>query len=177
MYFLPATHKSFVRYFSLKPTRRSIVWFGVFLSWIILGSGARGDDSPTTEIGGPRIVNIYNFIRNSDYRLRNSREVLFDATRKQIELIKPTGLPATWALQYDALINPRYQKLLKEQLGDKDEIAAWDGYTFWGGYGNQAYYPNRLNAYMPAQTKAGQIDRADLPNIGNGSVFFRLVYP
>ena len=61
----------------------------------------------------PRIVNIYNFIRNSDYRLANSKDVLFEATRKQIELIKPTGLPVTWALQYDALINPRYQKLLK----------------------------------------------------------------
>ena len=39
--------------------------------------------------------------------------------------IKQAELPATWALQYDALINPRYQKLFKEQLGTNDEIAAW----------------------------------------------------
>ena len=26
-----------------------------------------------------------------------------------------------------------------------------DGYTLWGGYWNQAYYPSRLNSYMPAQ--------------------------
>ncbi len=32
-----------------------------------------------------------------------------------------------------------------------------DGYTLWGGYWNQAYYPSRLNAFMPAQTAAAQI--------------------
>ncbi len=33
-----------------------------------------------------------------------------------------------------------------------------DGYTLWGGYWNQAYYPSRLNAFMPAQTKERQLD-------------------
>mgnify|MGYP001056533981 FL=1 len=33
-----------------------------------------------------------------------------------------------------------------------------DGYTLWGGYWNQAYYPSRRNAFMPAQTAAGQVD-------------------
>lgn len=211
----------------------------------------------------PRIVNIYNFVRNSDYRLANSETILFETTRKQIELIKPTGLPATWALQYDALINPRYQKLFKEQLGTNDEIAAWweiprplteraglkwrghnhewdstanvgfspgytpderrklvdvymadfkaifgcyprtvgswfidevtleymakrysiiascnckdqvdtDGYTLWGGYWNQAYYPSRLNAYMPAQTKAGQINVPIFRMLGSDPIY------
>ena len=211
----------------------------------------------------PRVVNIYNFIRNSDYRLSNSEDVLYQATEKEIQLIKPTGLPATWALQYDALINPRYQKLLKEQLSTNDEIAAWweiprplvekaglkwrghnhewdstanvgfspgytpeerrklvdvymaefktvfgyyprtvgswfidevtlayladrygivascnckdqvgtDGYTLWGGYWNQAYYPSRLNAYMPAQTKAGQIDVPIFRMLGSDPIY------
>jgi hypothetical protein len=60
----------------------------------------------------PRIVNIYNFIRNSDFRLADSEDVLFECTRRQIALLKSFDLPATWALQYDALMNPRYQKLL-----------------------------------------------------------------
>lgn len=38
----------------------------------------------------------------------------------------------------------------------KDQIGT-DGYTLWGGYWNQAYYPSRTNAYMPAQTLANQI--------------------
>jgi hypothetical protein len=197
----------------------------------------------------PRIVNVYNFVRNSDFRVPNSQDVLFDCTAKQLELFKGMGLPATWALQYDALINPRYQKLFKEQSGPHDEIGAWweiprplaekaglkwrgrwdwdsasnvgfspgytpderrklvdvymgdfkaifgyypktvgswyidevtlaymadkygivascnckdqvgtDGYTLHGGYWNGAYYPSRLNAYMPAQDKKSQID-------------------
>lgn len=211
----------------------------------------------------PRIVNIYNFVRNSDYRVADSEAVLFETTRKQIELIEPTGLPATWALQYDALINPRYQKLFKEQLGTNDEIAAWweiprplvekaglkwrghdhewdstanvgfspgytpaerrklvdvymadfkavfgyyprsvgswfidevtleymakqygiiascnckdqvgtDGYTLWGGFWNQAYYPSRLNAYMPAQTRAAQIDVPIFRMLGSDPIY------
>lgn len=214
-------------------------------------------------VATPRIVNIYNFVRNSDYRLANSEAVLFEATRQEIQLIKPTGLPATWALQYDALINPSYQKLFKEQLGTNDEIAAWweiprplaekaglkwrghdhewdstanvgfspgytpderrklvdvymadfkaifgyyprtvgswfidevtlaymaerydvvascnckdqigtDGYTLWGGYWNQAYYPSKLNAYMPAQTKAGQIDVPIFRMLGSDPIY------
>jgi hypothetical protein len=29
----------------------------------------------------PRIVNIYNFVRNSDYRLPNSEDILYEASR------------------------------------------------------------------------------------------------
>ncbi len=210
----------------------------------------------------PRIVNIYNFVRNSDYRIPNSEDVLYETTRQQIQLIKQANLPATWALQYDALINPRYQKLFKEQLGPNDEIAAWweipqplaekaglkwrgqhewdstanvgfspgytpgerrklvdvymadfkaifghyprtvgswfidevtlaymarqygiiascnckdqvgtDGYTLWGGYWNQAYYPSRVNAYMPAQTKAGQINVPIFRMLGSDPIY------
>lgn len=210
----------------------------------------------------PRIVNIYNFIRNSDFRVPNSEDVLFDCTRHQIELLRRLGLPATWALQYDALINPRYQKLLRTELTTNDEIAAWweipgplaaaaglkwrgrhdwdpaanvgfspgytpaerktlvdvymarfkeifgsyprtvgawyidevtlaymagrygviascnckdqigtDFYTLWGGYWNQAYYPSRLNAYMPAQTQNGQINLPVFRMLGSDPIY------
>ena len=39
----------------------------------------------------------------------------------------------------------------------RDQVGT-DGYTLWGGYWHGAYYPSRLNAYMPAQTAGGQID-------------------
>lgn len=221
------------------------------------------DAEPSKAPAQPRIVNIYNFIRNSDYRMQDSENIMFETTRRQIELIKPTGMPATWALQYDALINPRYQALLKEKAGPKDEIAAWweiprqlaekaglkwrghdhdwdsaanvgfspgyapeerrklvdvymadfkaifgfypksvgswfidevtlehmvkrygivascnckdqvgtDGYTLWGGYWNQAYYPSRVNAYMPAQTKGGQIDVPVFRMLGSDPIY------
>jgi hypothetical protein len=216
----------------------------------------------------PRIVNIYNFIRHSDFRLKNSEEVMFDCTRRQIELLKSANLPGTWALQYDALIDPRYQSLLKEQLRPSDEIAAWweipqplaekagipwrgkhewdpvanvgfspgytpderrklvdvymaefksvfgcypktagswfidevtlaymvdkyglvascnckdqigtDFYTLWGGYWNQAYYPSRLNAYMPAQTRKGAIDIPVFRMLGSDPIYQHGVTP
>ena len=37
----------------------------------------------------------------------------------------------------------------------KDQIGT-DGYTMWGGYWNQAYYPSINNAYMPAQNPENQ---------------------
>jgi len=39
----------------------------------------------------------------------------------------------------------------------KDQIGT-DGYTLWGGYWNQAYYPSKKNAYMPAQNAENQIN-------------------
>lgn len=38
----------------------------------------------------------------------------------------------------------------------KDQMGT-DGYSLWGGYWNQAYYPSRRNAFMPAQTTAEQL--------------------
>ena len=38
----------------------------------------------------------------------------------------------------------------------KDQIGT-DGYTMWGGYWNQGYYPSKRNAYMPAQNAKNQI--------------------
>ena len=233
---------------------KTIIFLGLFSPLLALSQPANAAE--------PRIVNIYNFIRNSDFRLRDSEEVLLDCTRHQIELLKSNNLPATWALQYDALINPRYQKLLKERLGTGDEIAAWweipqplaekaglkwrgrhewdpeahvgfspgytpeerrrlvdvymadfkaifgvyprtvgswyidevtlaymashygiiascnckdqigtDFYTLWGGYWNQAYYPSKLNAYMPAQTRGGQIDVPIFRMLGSDPIY------
>lgn len=38
----------------------------------------------------------------------------------------------------------------------KDQYGT-DGYTLWGGYWNQAYYPSKINSYMPAQNAVNQI--------------------
>jgi hypothetical protein len=38
----------------------------------------------------------------------------------------------------------------------KDQYGT-DGYTLWGGYWNQAYYPSKINSYMPAQNEQNQI--------------------
>lgn len=246
----------------MKPMVIFHTFLGGRLCFLMLCSVFLVDTMHEVDAGELRVVNIYNFVRNSDYRVPNSEDVLYEATRQQIQLLKHAGLSATWALQYDALINPRYQKLFTEQLGPEDEIAAWweipqplaekaglkwrgrhewdpaanvgfspgytpeerrrladvymadfkgifgyyprtvgswyidevtlaymakrygivascnckdqvgtDGYTLWGGYWNQAYYPSRLNAYMPAQTKAGQIDVPIFRMLGSDPIY------
>lgn len=197
----------------------------------------------------PKIINIINFIRLGEPRDVNiTEEVLYETVVKQVEMMKEYQLRGTFLLQYDALLDPRYQKLLKELPKDSFEIGAWweipqplventglkwrgrypwdwhadigfstgytpeereqladvymndfkrifgyfpksvaswfidahtlnylyqkynivasanckdqygtDGYTLWGGYWNQAYYPSKINSYMPAQNEQNQI--------------------
>lgn len=197
----------------------------------------------------PRIINIVNFIRAIEPREKEvTPEVLYQTVVEQIKLMTKNDLGGTFLLQYDALIDERYQKLLKALPEDKFEVGAWwelpkpliekagikwrgkyawdwhsdigfsvgytpeerekiidvyfndfkkifghyprsvaawvidahslnymydkykivatanckdqigtDGFTLWGGYWNQAYYPSKVNAYMPAQHASAQI--------------------
>jgi hypothetical protein len=198
---------------------------------------------------GPKIINIVNFIRDIEPRdSAVTKDVLYQTVVSQIQLMKQYHLGGTFLLQYDALVDKRYQELLKalpkndfeiggwwelpqpliEKAGIKwrgkyawdwhsdvgfsvgytpaerekiidvyfadfkavfgyypKSIASWvidahslnymydkykivasanckdqvgtDGFTLWGGYWNQAYYPSKLNAYMPAQQQQQQI--------------------
>ena len=210
----------------------------------------------------PRIINIINFIRQTDYRIENSDSLMYEAVQEQIKLVNQYGFPATFLFQYDALINPLYQTLMKTQLSSACEIGAWweitqphveaagikwrgehswvshaniafttgytttererlvdvymaefkeiygkypksvgswfidsytlnymyekygivascnckdqigtDGYTLWGGYWNQAYYPSRANAYMPAQTDEHQIPVPIFRMLGSDPIY------
>lgn len=197
----------------------------------------------------PKIVNIINFIRLLEPRdAEITEDVLFQTVVKQVEMMKKYQLGGTFLLQYDALIDSRYQELLKSLPADSFEIGGWweipqplvenagmtwkgrfpwdwhadvgfstgyvpeereklvdlymedfkkifgdypksvgswfidahtlnymykkygivascnckdqvgtDGYTMWGGYWNQAYYPSKINSYMPAQNEENQI--------------------
>ena len=200
----------------------------------------------TTE---PRIVNIVNFIRLLEPRDSTiTEDVLYQTVVKQVESLKRYHLGGTFLLQYDALLDKRYQTLLRSLPQETFEIGAWweipqplvenaglkwrgqypwdwranigfstgytpeereklidtymrdfknifgyyprsvaswfidahsldymyrkyhivasanckdqygtDGYTLWGGYWNQAYYPSKINSYMPAQNEQNQI--------------------
>ncbi|MBN1554141.1 MAG: hypothetical protein JXA11_05315 [Phycisphaerae bacterium] len=46
-----------------------------------------------------------------------------------------------------------------------------DGYSMWGGYWNQAYYPSRVNAFMPAQTRENQIDVPVFRMLGSDPIY------
>jgi len=235
-----------------------VLLFGLSFSLAGNSKSAEGKEEPA-----PRILNIINFIRQSEPREAwITEDVLFETTRSEVQLLAKYKLKGTWLLQYDALINPRYQKLLKEDIGADSEVGAWweitqphveaaglkwrgryswdwhanvgfstgynpqereklvdvymekfksifgkyptsvgswfidshslaymydkyhivassnckdqvgtDGYTLWGGYWNQAYYPSRLNAYMPAQTAAAQIGVPIFRMLGSDPIY------
>jgi hypothetical protein len=205
--------------------------------------------SPQKQPPVPKIVNIVNFIRLLEPRdPKITQDVLYQTVVKQVEIMRKYRLGGTFLLQYDALMDTRYQSLLKSLPGDSFEIGAWwelpqpliekaglkwrgrypwdwhadvgfstgytpeqreklidvymndfknifgyfprsvgswfidahslqymynryhivassnckdqygtDGYTLWGGYWNQAYYPSKVNSYMPAQHAQNQI--------------------
>ncbi|MFI5160094.1 MAG: hypothetical protein ACHQHN_02400 [Sphingobacteriales bacterium] len=215
---------------------------GILLSFTNHNSKAKTNSKP-------RIVNIVNFIRLLEPRdSAITEDVLYQTVVKQVAIMKKYKLGGTFLLQYDALLDPRYQKLLKTLPRESFEIGAWweipqplvehtglkwrgrypwdwranigfstgytpkerekladvymrdfkkifgyypksvaswfidahtlnylyqkyhivasanckdqygtDGYTLWGGYWNQAYYPSKINSYMPAQHEANEI--------------------
>ncbi len=46
-----------------------------------------------------------------------------------------------------------------------------DGYTLWGGYYNQAYYPGRHNVFCPAQTVKNQINVPIFRMLGSDPIY------
>lgn len=71
------------------------------------------------------IINIMNFVRRCDPRLDNSEQILFDCTRRELELVKQYGVANTFLLQYDALIDPRYRELFSENADSRTELGLW----------------------------------------------------
>lgn len=226
--------------------------FGVLTLALLFSSYTNTDlkqKKASKEKEHPRIVNIVNFIRLLEPRDKKiTEDVLYQTVVNQVELMNKYKLGGTFLLQYDALLDSRYQKLLKSLPDSSFEIGAWweipqplvekaglkwrgrypwdwhanvgfsvgytpeereklvdvymkdfkriygyypksagswyidahtlnymyqkygivascncrdqigtDGYTLWGGYWNQAYYPSVKNAYMPAQNASNQI--------------------
>lgn len=74
----------------------------------------------------PRIVNIINFVRECEPRVSwITEEVLYRTVEEQVKIISQYNLKATFLLQYDALLDARYQKLMKDLPPDQFEIGAW----------------------------------------------------
>jgi hypothetical protein len=173
----------------------------------------------------------------------------YETVVRQIEINNQYGIPSTYALKYDALMDPKFQKLFKSRLTKHDDLGCWweitkslakksgvkwlgeneislhvnqgyslaysvvdrkrlidtymedflkvfgkyptsigawvidietfkyahehygiqagticrdqmgvDGFTLYGGYYDQIYYPSLRNEFIPAQTKEMQLD-------------------
>ena len=210
-----------------------------------------------------RIVNFVNFVRDIEPRdAEITPEVLYQTVKEEADAIHRFGFRGTWLLQYDALIDSRYQPMMREELKHGCEVGGWweitqphveaaglkwrgrfpwdwhadkgfsvgytqeerrvlvdvymaefkkifgqlpksigswfidaytleymqreygvegccmcrdqigtDGYTLWGGYWAGAYYPSRVNSYMPAQSREGQIDLPVFRMLGSDPLY------
>mgnify|MGYP000809747844 FL=1 len=65
------------------------------------------------------VINIVNFVRQIDERTDID---LFQATVEEVRAVKAFGFPNTFLLQYDALIQPEYQRLFLENRDDSMEL-------------------------------------------------------
>lgn len=206
-----------------------------------------------------QIVNIINFIRACEPR---SEVDLLRPIQEQLKLLKKYSFPGTFLLQYDALIDPSFCELLKNNSDDHIELGVWleivqpmvqavgikwngrypwdwhahcgfsvgytlrererlidvlmdqfkavfgyyprsmgswtidahslayasdkygldascnckdqwgtDGYTMWGGYYNQAYYPSRNNMFAPAGSPDLQINTPIFRMLGSDPIY------
>ena len=72
-----------------------------------------------------KIVNIMNFVRDYDPRYEGSAQRMFDLTKAELELVQKYGYDNTFLLQYDAIINPKYEALFKTKADDTTELGLW----------------------------------------------------
>jgi hypothetical protein len=72
--------------------------------------------------GSWRAINIMNFIRAEEPRENTD---LIKPVREQMALIKTHKFPATWLLQYDALVEGPYVEFLKTEMPPDHETGIW----------------------------------------------------
>lgn len=75
--------------------------------------------SPT---GSIRCINVVNFIRAIEPRFKTD---LLLPVQKQMELILEHKLPATWLLQFDALVSGPFVEYLKAHMAESHEVGFW----------------------------------------------------
>ena len=76
----------------------------------------------------------------------------------------------SWFIDAHTLAYMREKYGIEASCNCRDQVGT-DGYTLHGGYWHGAYYPSRLNAYMPAQTKEGQIDLPVFRMLGSDPLY------
>ncbi len=74
------------------------------------------------DVSALRSINIMNFIRAEEPREKMD---LFAPVRNQMEQIKKHGFPATWLLQYDALVEGPFVEFLKAEMPPNHEVGIW----------------------------------------------------
>lgn len=76
----------------------------------------------------------------------------------------------SWVIDAHTLLYVCEKYGLDASCNCKDQWGT-DGYTMWGGYYNQAYYPAKNNMFCPAQTQNGQIPVPVFRMLGSDPIY------
>lgn len=72
-----------------------------------------------------KIVNVMNFARQFDPRFDNSESFIFEATKRELDIVNGYEIDNTFLLQYDAVIDSSYINLFKNHSTGHTEIGLW----------------------------------------------------
>lgn len=104
-------------------TRRDVVAGAVKTMFVASVFAAPGLKAEAASAARPlRAINIMNFLRAEEPREPMD---LMEPVRGQMAQIKAHHLPATWLLQYDALIEGPFVEFLKAEMPPNHEVGLW----------------------------------------------------
>jgi hypothetical protein len=99
----------------LTGTLKTMVITSLLPETAVLNPASAADDAR-------RVINIMNFIRAEEPREPMD---LMEPVREQMALIKAHKFPATWLLQYDALVSGPFVEFLKAEMPPDHEVGVW----------------------------------------------------
>lgn len=137
---------------------------------LLCGLALSSCQTPEREADSPRIVNIINFIRLTEPRSEEiTNQVLFETVRSQAEDLRSKNLIGTYLLQYDALLDPSYQQLMKEEMARGCEVGAWweitQPHVEDAGYVWRGRYPWDWHAHVGFSVGYTQAEREHLADV------------
>lgn len=103
------------------PSRRQVL-AGVASSLLTTAAPPRMWASAVARHPALRSINVMNFIRADEPR--EPMDLLLPVT-EQMRVIKQNNLPATWLLQYDALVQGPFVEFLKAEMPTSHEVGIW----------------------------------------------------
>ncbi len=76
----------------------------------------------------------------------------------------------SWAFDIVTLRHAHEKYGLDAACNCKEQVGT-DGYTMWGGYYGQGYYPSKFNSFTPAQSKENQVDVPIFRMLGSDFIY------
>ena len=114
-------------------TRRDVL-LGASYAWILvsclplIGCTSRSASKSSRSVGdivadeATRCINVVNFIRSVEPR---SPVDLLLPVQRQMEQLRDRALPATWLLQFDALVDGPFVEFLRTNMPSDHEVGFW----------------------------------------------------